>query len=390
MENRRVYLDNSATTKVDKQVIEKMLPYFMEDYGNPNSFHQWGRNSRAAVEKARQQIANLIGARAKDIIFTGGGSESDNLALKGVAWSRKEKRGHIITTAIEHHAILDTVKWLGKQGFEYTILPVDKYGLVNPEDLEKAIRPDTFLVSVIFANNEIGTIEPIRKIGEICKRHKIIFHTDAVQAAGHIEIDVEELGIDMMTMAAHKMYGPKGIGALYVKHGLKLTPLIHGGGQEFGLRSGTENTPAIVGFGEAATLAANRMANGGIEREKKLRDRLLDGIEREIPEIIITGHRTQRLPFHASICIRHIEGEGILLLMDSFGIAVSSGSACTSGSLEPSYVLLATGLEHEVAHGSVRMTLSHETTEEDIDYTIEKLKITTEKLRAMSPFFNQN
>ncbi len=390
MTPRKVYLDNSATTQVDKRVLEAMLPYFSEDYGNPNSLHAWGRQARAGVDKARAQVAELIGAQPKDIIFTGGGSEADNLAIKGAAWALKDKGKHIITSSIEHHALLDTVKWLGKNGYDYTILPVDETGMVDPKELEAAIRPDTILASIMFANNEIGTIEPVAELGEVCRKHGVLFHTDGVQAAGHIKIDVKELPIDMMTMAAHKMYGPKGVGALYVKKGIKLIPVIHGGGQEFGVRSGTENTPGLVGFGMAAELAANRLVNGEIDNEMRLRDKLIDGLMEKIPEIILTGHRTKRLPYHASICVKYVEGEGMLLLMDAAGVGVSSGSACTSGSLEPSYVLLSLGLDHPTAHGSVRMTLGKDTNDEDIDYVLEKFPPIVEKLRSMSPFYKKN
>lgn len=389
MAPRKVYLDNSATTKVDEKVLEAMYPFFSEKYGNPNSLHEWGREARSAVDHARSQVAELIGAQPKDIIFTGGGSEADNLAIKGATWARKEKGGHIITSAIEHHALHDTVRWLAKMGYDYTFLPVDKYGMVDPKDLEAAIRPDTFLTSIMFANNEIGTVEPIAELGEICRKHNVLFHTDGVQATGHIKIDVAKLPIDMMTMAAHKMYGPKGVGGLYVRKGLKLTPVIHGGGQEFGLRSGTENTAGLVGFGMAAELAANRLVNGEIDNERRLRDKLIDGLLERIPESMLTGHRTERLPYHASLCIKYIEGEGMLLMMDAMGIGVSSGSACTSGSLEPSYVLLATGLDHATAHGSVRMTLSKDLTDEDIDYVIEQFPPIVERLRSMSPFYNK-
>mgnify|MGYP003607945081 FL=1 len=389
MAPRKVYLDNSATTKVDEKVLEAMYPFFSEKYGNPNSLHEWGREARSAVDHARTQVAELIGAQPKDIIFTGGGSEADNLAIKGATWARKEKGGHIITSAIEHHALHDTVRWLAKMGYDYTFLPVDKYGMVDPKDLEEAIRPDTFLTSIMFANNEIGTIEPVTELGEICRKHNVLFHTDGVQATGHIKIDVTKLPIDMMTMAAHKMYGPKGVGGLYVRKGLKLTPVIHGGGQEFGLRSGTENTAGLVGFGMAAELAANRLVNGEIDNERRLRDKLIDGLLARIPESMLTGHRTERLPYHASLCIKYIEGEGMLLMMDAMGIGVSSGSACTSGSLEPSYVLLATGLDHATAHGSVRMTLSKDLTDEDIDYVIEQFPPIVERLRSMSPFYNK-
>jgi len=389
MSARKVYLDNSATTQVDERVLEAMTPYFSKTYGNPNSLHEWGRDARKGVDKARSQLAELIGAQPKDIIFTGGGSEADNLAIKGAAWTLKDKGRHIITSAIEHHALLDTVKWLGKMGFEYTILPVDEFGLVDPKDLDAAIRPDTILTSIMFANNEIGTIEPVAELAEVCHKHGVLFHTDGVQATGHIKIDVKELPIDMMTMAAHKMYGPKGVGALYARKGIKLTPLIHGGGQEFGLRSGTENTPGLIGFGMAAELAADRIANGEIENERHLRDKLIDGLLERIPDTILTGHRTKRLPYHVSICVKYIEGEGMLLLMDAAGIGVSSGSACTSGSLEPSYVLLAIGLDHSTAHGSVRLTLGKDISDEDIDYVLEQFPPIVEKLRAMSPFYNK-
>ena len=390
MTPRKVYLDNSATTKVDSKVLEAMLPYFSEEYGNPNSLHAWGREARKGVDHARAQVAQLIGEDPKEIIFTGGGSEADNLAIKGAAWALKDKGKHIITSAIEHHALLDTVKWLGKNGYEYTILPVDETGLVDPKELEAAIRPDTILASIMFANNEIGTIQPVAELGEVCRRHGVLFHTDGVQATGHVKIDMKELPIDMMTMAAHKMYGPKGVGALYVRKGIKLIPVIHGGGQEFGVRSGTENTPGLIGFGMAAELAANRLVNGEIDNEIRLRDKLIDGLIERIPEITLTGHRTKRLPYHASICVKYVEGEGMLLLMDAAGIGVSSGSACTSGSLEPSYVLLALGLDHSTAHGSVRMTLSKDTNDEDIDYVLEKFPPIVEKLRSMSPFYKKN
>ena len=390
MTPRKVYLDNSATTQVDRKVLEAMLPYFSEEYGNPNSLHAWGREARKGVDNARSQVAQLIGAEPKEVIFTGGGSEADNLAIKGAAWALKDKGKHIITSSIEHHALLDTVKWLGKNGYDYTVLPVDETGMADPKELEAAIRPDTILTSIMYANNEIGTIEPVAELGEVCRRHGVLFHTDGVQATGHIKIDVKELPIDMMTMAAHKMYGPKGVGALYVRKGIKLIPVIHGGGQEFGVRSGTENTPGLIGFGMAAELAANRLASGEIDNEIRLRDRLIGGLTERIPEITLTGHRTKRLPYHASICVKYVEGEGMLLLMDAAGIGVSSVSACTSGSLEPSYVLLALGLDHPTAHGSVRMTLSKDTNDEDINYVLEKFPPIVEKLRSLSPFYKKN
>lgn len=392
MAPREVYLDNSATTKVDPRVTEAMLPYFSEKYGNPNSLHKFGREARAAIDNARAQVASLINAKSTDIIFTGAGSEADNLAIKGAAWALKEKGkgSHIITSAIEHHAILDTVRWLGKMGFEYTILPVDDKGFVSPADLEAAIRPDTILATIMFANNEIGTIQPVKELGEVCRRHGVMFHVDGVQAAGHIKVDVEQLPIDMMTMAAHKMYGPKGLGALYVRRGVKLIPTLHGGGQEFGLRSGTENVPGIVGFGVAAEIAKERLERGDDKKLAQLRDYFIDGVLSRIPESHLTGATGDaRLPFHTSFTVKYIEGEGMLLLLDAAGIAASSGSACTSGSLEPSYVLLATGLDRTTAHGSVRLTISHDTTKEDIDYVLEKFPEIVEKLRAMSPFYKK-
>ncbi|NLV81598.1 MAG: cysteine desulfurase NifS [Synergistaceae bacterium] len=389
METRKVYLDNSATTKVDEKVLKAMLPYLTNLYGNPNSLHKWGREAHKGVDKAREQVSELINSSPNDIIFTGSGTEADNLAIKGTAFALKDKGKHIITSAIEHHALLNSIKWLKKIGYDYTILPVDQYGLVDPKDLENAIRPDTILASIMFGNNEIGTIEPIAELGTICREHGVLFHSDAVQAAGHVKIDVEKLPIDMLSIAAHKMYGPKGVGALYVRRGIKLTPIIHGGGQEFGVRAGTENTSGIVGFGAAAELAAARLVNGEMENETRLRDKLINGLLERIPETQLTGHGSQRLPYHASFCVKYIEGEGMLLLMDAAGIAVSSGSACASGNLEPSHVLLACGLDHATAHGSVRLTLGHTTTEEDIDYVLEKFPPIVEKLRLMSPFYDK-
>lgn len=384
--SRFVYLDHSATTPVDQRVLEAMLPFFSMDFGNPNSLHTWGRKARQAVDQARDEVSRLINAEPSEIIFTGGGSEADNIAIKGVAFAKKDKGRHIITSAIEHHAVLDTCKWLEKEGFDITILPVDEYGTIRPEELRKAIRPDTILVTIHFANNEIGTVQPIEQLGNICREQGVLFHTDAVQAAGHISIDVKKLPIDLMTMAAHKMYGPKGVGALYIKKGVKIVPLIHGGGQERGLRSGTENTAGIVGFGKAAALASDRLAKDEPEKERNLRDRLIDGILEKIEDAMLTGHRTERLPFHASFCFRYIEGESLLLRLDALGIGASSGSACTSGSLEPSHVLLAIGLPHEIAHGSLRLTLGKDTSEEDIDYVLENLPKVVESLRAMSPY----
>ena len=386
MNPRKVYLDHSATTAVDERVLEAMLPFFRGSFGNPNSLHAWGREVRKAVDEAREKVAALIGAQPQEVLFTGGGSEADNLAVKGTAWARRDRGRHLITSAVEHHAVLDTMKWLGKNGFEVTVLPVDREGFVSPEALDAAIRPDTTLVSILFANNEIGTVQPVAKLGEVCRKHGVLFHTDAVQAAGHIPTDLSTLPVDLMTLAAHKMYGPKGIGALYVRKGIRLTPLIHGGGQEFGLRSGTENTPYIAGFGEAAALAAERLGNGDVDRERALRDRLIDGVLSRIEDSFLTGSRTERLPYHASFCIPRVEGEAMLLRLDFAGIGASSGSACTSGSLEPSHVLLALGLPHEIAHGSVRLTLGKDTAEEDIDYVLETFPPIVQTLRGLSPF----
>ena len=386
MNPRKVYLDHSATTAVDESVLAAMLPFFRSSFGNPNSLHAWGREVRKAVDEAREKVAALIGAQPQEVLFTGGGSEADNLAVKGTAWARRDRGRHLITSAVEHHAVLDTMKWLGKNGFEVTVLPVDREGFVSPEALDAAIRPDTTLVSILFANNEIGTVQPVAKLGEVCRKHGVLFHTDAVQAAGHIPTDLSTLPVDLMTLAAHKMYGPKGIGALYVRKGIRLTPLIHGGGQEFGLRSGTENTPYRAGFGEAAALAAKRLGNGDVDRERALRDRLIDGVLSRIEDSFLTGSRTERLPYHASFCIPRVEGEAMLLRLDFAGIGASSGSACTSGSLEPSHVLLALGLPHEIAHGSVRLTLGKDTAEEDIDYVLETFPPIVQTLRALSPF----
>ncbi|MDR1915205.1 MAG: cysteine desulfurase NifS [Synergistaceae bacterium] len=386
METRKVYLDHSATTPVAEEVLNAMMPFFTVGMGNPNSLHQWGRDARRAIDEARESVASLIGANAHEIIFTGSGSASDNLAVKGITWARKNAGKHIITSAVEHHAIMDTFKWLGKNGYEVTYLPVDEYCMVHPESLKEAIRDDTLLVSIMYANNEVGTVNPIEELGAICRERGVLFHTDAVQVAGHMPIDVTKLPVDMLTMSAHKMYGPKGIGALYIRKGIKLSPLVHGGGQEYGIRSGTENTPGIVGFGEAARLAVKLHDSGEENRISRLRDKLLDGIIERIPDSFITGHRIQRLPFHGSVCVRLIEGEGILLRMDYAGIGVSSGSACTSGSLEPSHVLLAMGLDHATAHGSVRLTLGKDTVDADIDYVLEKFPQIVDTLRKMSPY----
>ena len=387
MTERYVYMDHSATTAVDRSVLEAMLPFFSEHYGNPNSLHLWGRTARKAVNQAREKVASLIGADASEVIFTGGGSEADNLAIKGAASTRKDKGKHVITTAVEHHAVIDTFKWLEKEGFEVTILPVDEKGMVRIPDLESALRQDTILVSIMYANNEVGTIQPVAEVAKMCSDRGVLFHVDGVQAAGHIPINVRDLGIDMLTMSAHKMYGPKGVGGLYIRKGVKIDPLVHGGGQERGLRSGTENTAGIIGFGASAELAVKRLADGSIREEIRLRDLLIDSVTSSIEDAYLTGHRTERLPFHASFLIGSLEGESMLLRLDAAGIGASSGSACTSGSLEPSYVLLAMGISHELAHGSLRFSLGKDTSEEDIVYVAENLKKIVSDLRALSPLW---
>lgn len=383
---KTIYLDNAATTRTLPQVLEKMLPYFTEEYGNPSSLYSLGQSASQAVTKAREEIAALIGAKPGEIYFTAGGSESDNWAIKGIAEARAEKGKHVITSAIEHHAVLHTCGWLEKQGYEVTYLPVDENGLVSPEDLEAAIRPDTILVSIMMANNEIGTIEPIVQLAEIAKKAGVLFHTDAVQAVGQIPINVEELQVDMLSSSAHKLGGPKGIGFLYVKKGVPLPSFLHGGAQERGKRAGTQNVPAIVGFGEAARLAAETMESR-TAKEQELRDHLIGRIMNEVPHVRLNGDAKKRLPGNANFCFRFIEGESLLLLLDQNGICGSSGSACTSGSLDPSHVLLAIGLPHEIAHGSLRLTLSEEITKEDIDFTVDKVKEIVTRLRAMSPLY---
>lgn len=384
--DRRIYLDNAATTVVDGKVLEAMRPYFEEYYGNPSSVYQFAQESKAAVERAREQIAELIGAKESEIYFTGGGSESDNWVLKTVAENYESKGRHIITTKIEHHAILHTCEYLEKKGYEVTYLDVDETGMISLSQLEEAIRDDTILISVMVANNEIGTIQPIKEIGEIAGRHDVLFHTDAVQAFGHIPLDVDELGIDFLSASGHKMNGPKGIGILYARRGRKLTPLIHGGAQERGKRAGTHNVPGIVGFGAAAEIAKNQLEQR-MAYETKLRDYAIARIEQEIPFSVFNGHRTKRLPNNIHFCFRFIEGESMLILLDSKGICASSGSACTSGSLDPSHVLLAIGRPHEIAHGSLRLTISEQTTKEELDYVVDELKKMIERLRSMSPLY---
>lgn len=381
-----IYLDNAATTKVAPEVYEEMKPYFEELFGNAASIYRFAGESRKAVERARETVADFLGAKPNEIYFTGGGSESDNWALKGIADSLKDKGKHIITTKIEHHAILHTCEYLEKQGYEITYLNVDENGLVDIDELKASIRPDTILVSVMFANNEIGSIEPIKEIGEITKEKGIYFHTDAVQAYGHVEINVDELNIDLLSASGHKINGPKGIGILYIRNTVKIGPFIHGGAQERGKRAGTHNTPGIVGFGKATELAKARLDKRK-EYETNLRDYLIDRVLDEVPYTKLNGHRTKRLSNNANFSFRFIEGESLLIMLDQKGICGSSGSACTSGSLDPSHVLLAIGLPHEIAHGSLRLTLSDETTKEEIDTTVEAIKTVVERLRNMSPLY---
>jgi len=384
-----IYLDHAATTYVKPQVLDVMLPYFTEHFGNPSSLHAVGRDAHKAIDAARTAIAKAIGARPEEICFTGGGSESDNMALKGVAEAYAKKGNHIITTAIEHHAILHTCEWLEKnRGCEVTYLPVDAEGKVTAEQVEAAIRPNTILISVMAANNEIGTLEPIKEIGAVAKKHGILFHTDAVQAVGAIPIDVNEMNVDLLSLTAHKFYGPKGIGALYIRKGVRVPSLIHGGAQERNRRAGTENLAGIVGLGKAIELATGRLEESS-NRLIRLRDKLIDGLLERIPYSRLNGHRTDRLPNNVNLCFRYIEGESLLLRLDMEGIEGSSGSACTSGSLDPSHVLLAIGLPHEVAHGSLRLTLGDGTTEEDIDYVLDTLPGIVKTLREMSPLYDE-
>ena len=381
---KRIYMDNAATTRVTEPVVQAMLPYLTDVFGNPSSVHGFGRDARRALDNAREQVAAALGAKANEIYFTGCGTESDNWAIRGAAYARKEKGNHIITSAIEHHAVLHTCQWLEKRGFEVTYLPVDEFGRVSVSDVEKAITDKTILISIMAANNEIGTLQPIAEIGKIAKEKKILFHTDAVQAVGAIPIDVNELNVDMLSMSAHKFHGPKGIGALYIRKGVRVDGFMHGGAQERGQRAGTENLPGIVGMGKAIELATANLAENAA-RETRLRDRLIDGIMAAIPDIRLNGHRTERLPNNVNISFRYVEGEALLLRLDLAGIAGSSGSACTSGSLDPSHVLLAIGLPHEIAHGSLRLSLGTETTDEEVDYVLEKLPEIVSILRAMSP-----
>ncbi|MEH2928650.1 cysteine desulfurase NifS [Candidatus Ventrimonas sp. KK005] len=381
-----IYLDNAATTRTKPEVVEAMLPYFTEHYGNPSSVYDFSGPAKEAVSEARQLIADAIGAQAREIYFTGGGTEADNWAIKAAADAYKEKGNHIITSKIEHHAVLHTCEYLEKHGFEVTYLDVNENGVVKLEELKKAIRPETILISIMFANNEIGTIQPIGEIGKIAKEHGILFHTDAVQAFGHLPIDVNDLSIDMMSASGHKINGPKGIGFLYIRTGVKIRSFIHGGAQERKRRAGTENVVGIVGFGKAVQLAMATMEERACH-ERELRDYLMERIMEEIPYTRINGDRINRLPNNANFAFQFIEGESLLIMLDSKGICGSSGSACTSGSLDPSHVLLAIGLPHEIAHGSLRLTMSEENTKEDMDFVVESIKGIVERLRNMSPLY---
>lgn len=384
----RIYFDHAATTGVDPKVLEAMLPYFSQTFGNPSSIHSFGRETRKAIEEAHQIVAAEIGAAApNEIYFTGSGSESDNMALRGVAEAYRDKGRHIITSSIEHHAVLDTCKYLEKNGYKVTYLPVDADGLVHPESVVEALTPETILVSIMHANNEIGTIQPIAEIGKILKERNILFHTDAVQTVGTIPVNVQDLHVDLLSMAAHKFYGPKGTGALYVRRGVKINPLIYGGAQERNRRAGTENVAGIVGLAKALQLANSHLEENRA-RITELRDYLIDRVLSEIDYVRLNGHRTKRLPGNANFSFDFIEGESLLLNLDLKGIAASSGSACTSGSLEPSHVLLSLGLCHETAHGSLRVSLGKGNTREEVDYFMSVLPEIVAKLRAMSPLYH--
>jgi len=383
---RRVYFDHSATTPVHPRVAEEMYRFLTDsNYGNPTSLHYFGRIARQAVEEAREKVARAIGADPREIVFTSGGTESDNMAIHGIAYTNRNRGNHIITSAVEHHAVLNTVKALGKQGFTVTILPVDQYGMVSVDEVADAITDKTILITIMHANNEVGTIMPIAEIGKLAKEKGIIFHTDAVQSFGKIPVNVDELGVDLLSISGHKFYGPKGIGALYIRRGTRWKQtLFHGGAQERLRRAGTENVPGIVGLGKAAELAVENMAAEN-ETLKALRDKLIREVKNRFQHVRLTGHPVLRLPNHASFCFEYIEGESMLLSLDMKGIAASSGSACTSGSLEPSHVLLAMGIPPEVAHGSIRLTLGKDNTEEDVDYFLEVMEPIVERLRSMSP-----
>ncbi len=389
MSEHTYYFDNSATTKVSKEVMDSMLPYLNEIYGNPSTIYSIGREAKKTIETAREKVAKAINADSKEIFFTGSGTEADNWAIKGVAFANQHKGKHIITTNIEHHAVLHTCQYLEKFGFETTYISVKENGIVDVNDIKDAIREDTILISVMFANNEIGTIQPIKEIGDLAKEKNIYFHTDAVQAIGHIPIDVKELNVDLLSLSAHKFHGPKGVGVLYIRDGVNIDNLLHGGGQEKRRRASTENTAGIVGLGTAIEIATKDID----EKAKyltKLREKTINGLMENIPDIIVNGDREKRLPGNVNVCFKYIEGESILLHLDQYGICASSGSACTSGSLEPSHVLLAIGLPHEIAHGSLRLSFSEENTEEEVDYLLEKLPPIIKNLRNMSPLYNKS
>jgi len=387
---RRVYMDHSATTPVRSEVVEVMLNCLSDQFGNPSSLHYFGRQGRRALDEAREKVASAIGAKPEEIVFTSGGTEADNMAIHGVAMLNQNRGNHIITSAVEHHAVLNTVKALGKQGFTVTILPVDKYGMVSVEDLTNAITDKTILISIMHANNEVGTVQPIKEMAALARAKGILFHTDAVQSMGKIPVNVDELGVDLLTISGHKIYGPKGVGALYIRKGTRWRQsLFHGGAQERLRRAGTENVPGIVALGKACELAVQELAGESV-RLTGLRDKLIEEVMNKIPDVRLTGHPTKRLPNHVSFCFEFIEGESMLLSMDMKGIAASSGSACTSGSLEPSHVLLAMGIPHELAHGSIRLTLGRDNIAEDVDYFIENMVPIVERLRAMSPLNPEN
>lgn len=383
---KTIYLDNAATTKTRKEVVEAMLPYFSEKFGNPSSVYEFASQNKKAIDEVRDGLASKLHCASNEIYFTAGGTEADNWALCAAAEAYGSEKNHIITSKIEHHAILHTCEYLEKKGYEVTYLEVDEHGLIDLEKLKAAIKPTTFLISIMFANNEIGTVEPVKEIGAIAKAHGVLFHTDAVQAFCQLPIDVDEMNIDMLSASAHKIHGPKGIGFLYIRKGLRLRSFIHGGGQERGRRAGTENVPGIVGLGKAVEIAYETMQET-TKQEKILRDYLIERVLAEVPYARLNGHRTLRLPNNVNFCFQFIEGESLLIMLDMQGICASSGSACTSGSLDPSHVLLAIGLPHEIAHGSLRLTLCSETTKEEIDYTVEKIKTIVERLRVMSPLY---
>lgn len=385
----KVYLDHSATTPVDPEVARAMYECMLHNWGNPSSIHSFGREAKKAMEEAREKVAAAIGADdPTEIIFTSGGTEADNLAIKGVAEANAKRGNHIITSSIEHHAVLDACKYLEKHGFEVTYLPVDEYGMVSVEDVRRAITDRTILISIMHANNEVGTIQPVEEIGRLAREKGIYFHVDAVQTVGKIPVNVKDLNCDLLSISAHKIYGPKGIGCLYVRKGTRILPIQHGGAQERRRRAGTENMPGIVGFGVAIEKAVREMPERA-EKERKLRDKIINTVMNTIPHTKLNGHPEKRLPNNANFSFQYIEGESILLMLDMKGIAASSGSACTSGSLEPSHVLLAMGIPHEIAHGSVRFTLGKDNTEEQIDYLLEVLPEIVERLRAMSPLYQK-